>query len=76
MRPSFLGLIASGFLILAAIIYIFIGFKSLNAKDMITIILLLSIAVSTHSVLHYHEEIHFKFNPMRGNWRVYDEPQK
>jgi len=74
MRPSFLGLIASGLLILTALILIAFNFTTLRARDWIFAVLLASIAVATHSMLHAHEERWYNFNPLRGEWNIRDEP--
>lgn len=74
MRPSFLGLVLSGLLILAAVILIAFNITTLRGRDWIFAVLLASIAVATHSMLHAHEERWYNFNPLRGEWRIRDEP--
>lgn len=75
MRPSFLGLMAGGFLILIALIVILLNYQKINQIESIYILLLLCIAISTHSLLHSNEEIYFKFNPLVGKWKIHDVPQ-
>ena len=74
MRPSFLGLVFGGILILIALIYFFTYCKSIKPIELVYIILLLSIAISTHSLLHSNEEIYFNFNPFVGDWTPSDKP--
>ena len=75
MRPSLLGLFAGGFLILAALIVFARKAKAVSPVKLISVLLLLSIAVSVHSLLHSNEEIYFKFNPLAGQWRPSDVAQ-
>ena len=64
VRPSFLGLITGGFLMLIALIIFYNNYKRLQPSQIIMILLLLSIAVSTHSGLHSVEEIYYGWNPI------------
>ena len=64
VRPSFLGLITSGFLMLFALIIFYNNYRKLAAPQVIMILLLLSIAVSAHSGLHSVEEIYYGWNPI------------
>lgn len=75
MRPSFLGLIATGFLHLVAIILIIANWSMINAVAFIEIVLLLCISIGIHSMLHFNEEFHYGFNPLAGKWTNSDEPQ-
>jgi disulfide bond formation protein DsbB len=68
MRPSFLGLIFSGLLILVAIILGILNMKKISIEHGVMIVLLLAIAVSAHSIQHAVEEIYFQFNPLIGQW--------
>lgn len=61
MRPSFLGLIASGVLIAIAVMLMFIGKPNIAE---ISMLLLLSIAISVHSMLHFGEEVIYRWNPL------------
>lgn len=64
MRPSFLGLAIGGILIGLAIILLLMKKQDFR---LIGIILLLSIAVSVHSILHFGEEIVYGWNPLEGS---------
>ena len=75
MRPSFLGFIANAIL-MSVIMFLVIYEFYKNKMDSITRIYLLavlSIVLSLHTLHHYIEEIVYKFNPLRGKWRVEDE---
>lgn len=72
MRPSFLGLIATGFLNLAAVILILVNSASMSAIMWIQVLLLLCISIGIHSILHFYEEIKYKFNPLEGKWTPKD----
>lgn len=74
MRPSFIGLIVGGVLILIALILTMINAAMLQGRDWVLIVLLFSVAVSAHSILHSYEERWYKFNPMRGHWKIRDDP--
>ena len=75
MRPSFIGLASSGFLILIALIAFVMYYNSLTKSDVVIIVLLLSVAISIHSIQHNFEEILFGFNPLKGQWIPSDTPQ-
>lgn len=72
MRPSFLGLAIGGILIGVAIIMLFM--KKQDTR-LIVILLLLSIAISVHSILHFGEEVVYGFNPLKnGSFMAKDKP--
>lgn len=64
LTPSFLGLVASGFLTGLAILYLLLNANAIPVKDMATLLFLLSIAVSLHATLHFHQESR-GFNPFK-----------
>lgn len=74
MRPSFVSLAIGGILIAVAIIMIYMRYDKLSSSELISIILLLSIATSAHGFLHSQEEIHFDYNPLIGHWNARDRP--
>lgn len=74
MRPSFVGLVASGFLIFIALLVVLMKYDKVRAEHAIMIILLFAIAVSAHSIQHSFEEIFFHFNPLVGAWKPKDTP--
>ena len=64
-RPSFFAFVLNGLLLGVAIIMFAMNYKTLDTKNSIVIILILSIAVGIHSMLHYREEKDYKFNPLK-----------
>lgn len=70
MRPSFLGLVLGGLLIGLAAVAVVIHYRKLGLLPVIYILLLASIAISAHSVLHFYEEVVYNWNPLVGKWRV------
>ncbi|QIG60193.1 hypothetical protein [Dishui Lake large algae virus 1] len=72
MRPSFLGLVATGLLNLVAVILILVNFKVMSAVMFVQVILLLCISIGIHSQLHFNEELYYKFNPLAGKWVASD----
>jgi hypothetical protein len=66
LRPSFLALMLSGILNLIALLFFISNFKYLKSKDVLLVIILFSIAVSCHGLLHGHIEIHYGWNPLEN----------
>ena len=65
IRPSFLAFNLQGIL-LAIIVLLFIqNYKSLSKKDLMQGLILFSIAVGIHSILHHIEEQSYGFNPFK-----------
>jgi len=60
LKPSFFALIFSGLTIGIALILLFMYNKQVNA----TTILLLSIAIAAHGMLHFVYERYYGFNPL------------
>jgi hypothetical protein len=77
MRPSFLSHIANGLLLLVAFIILCIKHQQIQNETSITnivgILLLLSIAVGVHGIMHHYEEIYYGFNPLVGKWKMRDD---
>jgi len=64
-RPSFLAFNLQGIL-LAIIMLLFINnYKSLTKKELMYVLLLFSITVGIHSILHHVEEMYYGFNPLK-----------
>lgn len=66
IKPSFLALIFSGFLNLYALIFLINNFKNLSLQTRLITVLLFSIAISSHGILHGHIEVHNGWNPLAG----------
>lgn len=69
-RPSFLGMILQSLLLAVFIIYFINNYKSLSKKDLMLFIVLTSIAVGIHSMLHDREERYYGFNPLETGIHV------
>lgn len=63
-RPSFFALILSGLTIGIALILFIISSETLNMSQVCQMILLFSIAISLHGLLHFMYEHHYRFNPL------------
>ncbi len=73
MKPSYLGLVATGFLILIAIILLFMELNKTGTEitglKLINLLLFLSTAIGIHSITHFMAEVTYKYNPMEtGVW--------
>jgi hypothetical protein len=55
-KPSFIGFIFNGIILGIGIIVFFMYFDKLNKNEIIISIILLSIAIGIHSMLHFREE--------------------
>lgn len=66
--PSFIGLCITGLLILIALIYIVKFYKRIDNANWIIVILLLTIAIGIHSMLHAYAEERLDWNPIEGKW--------
>ena len=73
MRPSFLGAGLSTIIATIATILFLMNYKTMSNKNIIKILLLISIAFGIHAQSHYYEEIYYDYNPLVGKWKVYDE---
>jgi len=76
MRPSFISQILNGLLLALGLILFVLNCKTISSESMIGLILLMSVAVGVHGILHHYEEIYYKFNPLRNHWKVRDKVVK
>jgi hypothetical protein len=75
MRPSIIGQFINGILILfATYLIIFNSKKFDDVYKTIIIVLLLSISIGIHTILHHIEEINYDFNPLVGKWKIRNDP--
>jgi hypothetical protein len=78
MRPSFIyhqlqvPIVVIGFLLIIWLVYD--GQLRFASVEMAGLVLLLSIAVGIHALIHFEEEVHFDFNPMTADTIVHDKP--
>jgi len=66
-RPSFLSYILQSLIFAVFLIYFINNYKSLSKRDMTFMILLISIAIGIHSMLHDREERYYGFNPLESS---------
>ena len=67
IKPSFMALFLSGILNLIAFLFLIKNFKNLRKQDILLSILLFSISISSHGLLHGHIEVNSGWNPLNGN---------
>jgi hypothetical protein len=72
MRPSFIGLSTGAILLTVGAVIMWINWRRFSPVDAAGLLLLLSIAVSAHSLLHANEEVNFGWNPLIGKMAVRD----
>jgi len=65
MRPSFLAFNLQGILLAIFVLLFINNYKSLSKKEIMHILLLFSITVGIHSILHHIEEQYYGFNPLK-----------
>lgn len=79
MRPSIIAQGFSGIIICLALIYFLYKLNynkhEFNIPSIITILLLFSIALGIHGLLHINQEIYYDFNPLAGKWKINDNPR-
>lgn len=63
-RPSFFALILSGLTLGIALVLFILSSETLNKAQVCQMVLLFSIAISLHGLLHFMYEHHYKFNPL------------
>lgn len=64
IKPSFFALVFSGLSIGIALILFALSYEKISSETIIRIILLFSIAVGIHGLLHFVYELHYGFNPL------------
>jgi hypothetical protein len=74
MRPSFIAFIINGLFIFLSMLYVIYNYNAIMGVQTIILLLLFSIAIGVHAMLHHIEEIVYDFNPFVGKWRLRDRP--
>jgi hypothetical protein len=64
-RPSFIAFVLNGLLLGLGLLIFLFNYKSFDNKELLTLVLLGSIAVGVHSMLHFREEKEYGFNPLK-----------
>lgn len=70
MYPSFIALGFSGIVLAVALILFAMNADKMNIGKMVEIVVLVSIAVGIHGILHFLYEIRYEFNPLEGKWSL------
>lgn len=65
LNPSFFALMFSGITIGIALILFAINYEKINLDTVLLIVLLLSIAIGIHGLLHFMYEVKYGFNPLK-----------
>ena len=71
IKPSYLALVASGLLILIALVLLYNEINKGNEMSrlkLIDLVLFLSTAISLHGLLHMGAEVFYKYNPLEGKF--------
>jgi hypothetical protein len=71
IKPSYLALVASGLLILIALVLLYNEINKgneLSKLKLIDLVLFLSTSISLHGLLHMGAEVFYKFNPLEGKF--------
>jgi hypothetical protein len=78
MRVSFLASNISGLIIFIAFVLALTNRELFmtNSYNLIMVLLTMGMALATHAMCHYYEEIYYDYNPFSGKWQVKDEPVK
>lgn len=64
IKPSFFALVFSGLSIGIALILFAMNYEKITPETIIRIVLLFSIAIGIHGLLHFVYELHYGFNPL------------
>lgn len=70
MRPSFVGHVINGILAFIGTILFLKYYETFTSEQLVSLVLLLSIAYGVHAILHHYEEIYYDFNPYNNKWTI------
>lgn len=68
MYPSIIGHSFGGILILISLIMLYFAYPAITRTELTMYVLLLSIAISAHSLGHAYAEVHYNWNPLEGKF--------
>lgn len=73
MKPAIIGLGTGGLLLLIIVIYVIYclctnNVEPLDRYQIITILLVFTIALTLHGLAYNYAEVSFNFNPLTGNY--------
>jgi len=50
------------------------NWNEFKIDEKLLFLMIISISIGIHGIMHYMDEIYFDFNPLAGKWTVYDKP--
>lgn len=68
MYPSIIGHSFGGILILISLIMLYFAYPTATRIELTMFVLLLSVAISAHSLGHAYAEVHYDWNPLEGKF--------
>lgn len=63
--PSFMAMLVGVAFLIASLVLFIINYKKINIAYVIMILVLISIAISLHALLHFANEVYYNFNPIQ-----------
>uniref|UniRef100_A0A6C0CQC0 Uncharacterized protein n=1 Tax=viral metagenome TaxID=1070528 RepID=A0A6C0CQC0_9ZZZZ len=70
MYPSFFALGFSGIVLAIALILFAMNADKMKIGKIVEIIVLISLAIGIHGILHFLYETRYQFNPLKGKWSL------
>ena len=70
MYPSFFALGFSGIVLAIALILFAMNADKMNIGKIVEIVVLISVAIGIHGLLHFLYETRYQFNPLEGKWSL------
>jgi len=68
IKPSLIGHVISGFILFIAMIILYINRQNLKGVELANVLIMLSVALTLHSMFHLFAEAYFNFNPLEGKF--------
>lgn len=70
MYPSFFALGFSGIVLAIALVLFAMNADKMNIGKIVEIVVLISVAIGIHGLLHFLYETRYQFNPLEGKWSL------
>ena len=70
MYPSFFALGFSGIVLAIALVLFAMNVDKMNIGKIVEIVVLISVAIGIHGILHFLYETRYQFNPLEGKWSL------
>lgn len=71
MKPSYLSQVLSGLLIFFALIQLYKDNAPITPFNSVVLLLLFSIAIAVHGIMHFMAEVKYDFNPLENKRWIY-----